>query len=208
LEAGARIEALRERGDHRLDPVRFRFIEVLARRAAQHEGEARRFLDDRLATLLEAYGDKPETSWSPQVPVATPEAPRHRGALAELLDHIGELPVPNPIDRAIDGAMPRVPPGMSPLADLKALSHFRDTWSKLRTHRRLLQSLASVPKNAGPLNSHHLVHQSLTLMLELSPAYLNRFMRYVDTLMWFDQVNRGDTGAGKGRTTRPAGRSK
>ena len=57
MDAGAMIDAWRERGDHRLDPVRFRFIEALARRAAAHRGEARRILDDKLAKLLAAYGE-------------------------------------------------------------------------------------------------------------------------------------------------------
>ena len=43
--------------------------------------------------------------------------------------------------------------------------------------------------NAGPLNSHHLVHRALLLMRELSPEYLNRFMSYVDSLLWIDQAN-------------------
>jgi hypothetical protein len=48
--------------------------------------------------------------------------------------------------------------------------------------------LATVPKNAGPLNSHHLVHQSLTLMRELSPEYLTQFVSYVETLSWLDRA--------------------
>jgi hypothetical protein len=69
---------------------------------------------------------------------------------------------------------------------LKALAHFRSTWARLSADRRLTQSQALVPENAGPLNSHHLVHRSLTLMRELSPEYLSRFMSYVDALLWID----------------------
>ncbi len=54
-EAGAVIEAWRACGDHRFDPVRFRFIEALAGRAANHRGEARRILDDKVSALLAAY---------------------------------------------------------------------------------------------------------------------------------------------------------
>ncbi|PKO55269.1 MAG: hypothetical protein CVU28_06990, partial [Betaproteobacteria bacterium HGW-Betaproteobacteria-21] len=43
------IGGLRARGAARFDPVHFRFIESLARRAAAHGGAARRELDRRLA---------------------------------------------------------------------------------------------------------------------------------------------------------------
>ena len=60
-----------------------------------------------------------------------------------------------------------------------------------------------MPKNAAPLNSHHLVHRSLTLMRDLSPEYLDRFMSYVDALLWLDQAN-----APRGDSDRKAGRGK
>ena len=46
------FDALRECGAQRLDPVRFRLAESLARRAGAHAGAARRVLDDKLAVLL------------------------------------------------------------------------------------------------------------------------------------------------------------
>ena len=100
---------------------------------------------------------------------------RHRGALAELVDHIAPACV-----------------APSATAELKTLGYFRSTWSRLSAERRLTQSLATVPENAGPLNSHHLVHRSLMLMRELSPEYLHRFMSYVDALLWVDRVNGGN----------------
>jgi hypothetical protein len=57
FDAGAALAALRERGRDRADPVRFRFIEAMARRAGAHGGDARRMLDERIAQLLAAYGD-------------------------------------------------------------------------------------------------------------------------------------------------------
>ena len=40
------------------------------------------------------------------------------------------------------------------------------------------------------------VHQSLVLMRELSPGYLERFVAHVDALMWLDQLHSSGT-AGK-----------
>ncbi|WP_307704187.1 DUF2894 domain-containing protein [Variovorax paradoxus] len=187
------LAAWRTRGEDRVDPVRFRFMEALARRAAPHHGEARRILDAKLAPLLAAYGDRLEEAQRMGNPAAAggtgakQQASSARGPLAELVDHIARhAPAPG------DGAAANgVVPGLAPAPELKTLSYFKSTWSRLSADRRLTQSLAKVPENAGPLNSHHLVHRSLLLMRELSPEYLNRFMTYVDTLLWVDQANAG-----------------
>lgn len=166
------LDAWRERGAHRLDPVRFHFIETLARRAADHGGEARRLLDEKVATLLAAYGEDLEKT--PDAETAGVDR-LARGPLSELTGYLAQ-----------QGASERMDPATN---ELKVLPFFRSTWSKLSAERRLTQSLAKLPQNAGPLNSHNLVHQSLTLMRELSPEYLNKFVSYVDALLWVDQAN-------------------
>lgn len=168
------IDALRARGDHRFNPVRFRLIEALARRTVVHEGEARRILDARLAQLLEAYGeDLAKGAARKAVAVTEPVLPP-RSELAALVDHISQQVL-------VRGDGPTAPEGQT-------LNYFRSVWTRLSAERRLTQSLEKVPTNAGPLNSHHLVHQSLTLMRDLSPEYLHRFMSYVDALFWVDQA--------------------
>ncbi|MCR6475895.1 DUF2894 domain-containing protein [Variovorax sp. ZS18.2.2] len=168
----ATLGAWRERGAHRLDPVRFHFIETLAKRAADHGGEARRILDEKVTALLAAYGEDLEKIPDAEVVAGERSA---RGPLAELTDHLVRHASSERMDPATN--------------ELKVLPFFRSTWSKLSAERRLTQSLAKLPQNAGPLNSHNLVHQSLTLMRELSPEYLNRFVSYVDALLWVDQAN-------------------
>jgi hypothetical protein len=168
------IDALRQRGAERLDPVRFRFIEAMARRAATHEGEARRLLDERLERLLAAHGVALANLEAPRkkMPPAAPAA----GGLADLLAHVAER------TGVAEGTARSA-------ADLKSLRYFRSTWSRLSADRRLNQSQAKVPENAGPLNSQHLVHRAITLMRDTSPDYLNRLMSYIDTLSWIDQAN-------------------
>lgn len=169
------IEALRARGEHRVDPVRFRLIESMARRSAAHDGEARRLLDARLAQLLAAYADEVarrgrDTTDETQEAVR----PSPATALSALNMHLARV-------ASLPGERPTAPEGPT-------LTWFRQVWTRLRAERRLVQSLEKVPTNAGPLNSHHLVHQSLTLMRDASPEYLHRFMGYVDTLFWLDQA--------------------
>ena len=50
------------------------------------------------------------------------------------------------------------------------------------------QALAHVPPQAGPLNSSHLVYRALLLMRETAPEYLQRFVPYVDALLWLEQM--------------------
>jgi Protein of unknown function (DUF2894) len=188
----ATLGAWRERGAHRLDPVRFHFIETLARRAADHGGEARRVLDEKVTALLAAYGGDLEKMPDAQATAVKPPA---HGPLAELTAHLAQHASSERMDPATH--------------ELKVLPFFRSTWSKLSAERRLTQSLAKLPQNAGPLNSHNLVHQSLTLMRELSPDYLNRFVSYVDALLWLDQANApASTDAPRAESGKKTARSK
>jgi hypothetical protein len=175
-EGANAFDALRERGVHRLDPVRFRLAEALARRATAHAGAARRVIDDKLAALMAALAGSPRQAGAER------SAGRAPGGLAQLVDHASRqkcAPVLEPAGPA-RGTHAVAPP---------ALHFFKRTWSRLSADQRLAQSRASLPDNAGPLNSHHLVHRSLTLMRELSPDYLEHFVGYVDALQWVEQAN-------------------
>lgn len=178
------IDALRARGDGRIDPVRFRLIEAVARRSAGHEGEARRILDDKLDRLLRAYGETVDRH------------ARAAGAL-DAIDAVSSSTSP----AALAGLLERLGPQPS-TASVETLDYLRDTWSRLSAERSLTQSLATVPENAGPLNSQQLVHRSLMLMRDLSPAYLHRFMTYVDALLRLDQGlgSVAPAGSGSART--------
>jgi len=84
-------------------------------------------------------------------------------------------------------------PGAMPGRDVQAddptmLQYFRRTWTRLSADQRLAQSQSSLPENAGPLNSQHLVHRSLAQMRELSPAYFDRFIAHVDALLWMERA--------------------
>jgi hypothetical protein len=188
------LDAWRQRGADRLDPVRFRFIEAMARRAAAHEGEARHILDERLAQLRVAYGAVVDQASRKKKAAAPPPEP---SGLTELLAHITQQTAPVIDTTTASGGAPQ---GAS---DLKSLRYFRSTWSRLSADRRLTQSQAKMPENAGPLNSQHLVHRAITLMRDVSPDYLNRLMAYVDTLSWIEQANASTPPPA---ATRPEGR--
>jgi hypothetical protein len=183
-EARATLDAWRQRGADRLNPVRFQFIAALERRAAGHSGAARRILDARLRALLDAYAIDLEraNASTAQTDAVAASASTSNGAvhetLAGLIEHIARH-------------APAVHDRTASYPELPALEYFREVWAKVRTETQLRQSLAQVPGNAGPLNSSSLVHRSLSLMRELSPEYLKQFLSYVDTLSWLEQMPGG-----------------
>jgi len=184
-EPGTVIALLREQGADRFDPVRFHFIEALARRTAEQRGAAREILDGRLAKALADYGERfKQAAGEPDTLVAEEPVP-DGSPLAELLSLIGQQ-TPEDQEGSLDkiGMRQAEAPG-----ELKSMRYFRSTWSKLSVDKQLAQALEKAPENAGPLNSHHLVLQALQQMRDISPDYLKRFMSYVDALFWLDQAD-------------------
>jgi uncharacterized membrane protein SirB2 len=75
--------------------------------------------------------------------------------------------------------------GEAPMADeLPSAHRFRQAWASGRTQDQVARAAQRKPLNAGPLNSHGLVLQSLELMEELSPHYLQHFVMHVEALQW------------------------
>jgi hypothetical protein len=70
---------------------------------------------------------------------------------------------------------------------------FRKTWSKLYSDRLVARAMKERPENAGPLNSEMLATRSLFIMRQLSPSYLNRFVSYIDTLLWLERTGEENT---------------
>lgn len=233
--ARAQIEALRARGAERFDPVGLCFIETLAARAASHGGAARRVLDQRLAQALAEYGERfaraerdardaleagatrfPESAEALRQHfeaadfgqlhrrLAQLDAQHGRGPLAELLAYIAR----HAADEVSAAAAADTGASTEPRGELKALRHFRSTWSRLSVERQLAHAFAQAPQNAGPLNSHFLVLQALRQLRDVSPGYLEPFISYVDALLWLEQADGGHSPSQKNaaRTERGARR--
>ncbi|KVT82041.1 DUF2894 domain-containing protein [Burkholderia territorii] len=183
----ATLDAWREQGADRLDPVRFHRLDALEKRAAALDGDARALLDARLETLLEGFAQivsrAGETAVASETVQANAPARSLLGGLVEQLARDAQA------DRR----------GIDP----ELIDYFRTTWSKVRTEQQYRQSLDQVPRNAGPLNSNSLVHRSLATMRELSPEYLQQFLSYVDALAWLE-----DLAGGGGQPEKEAPRAK
>ncbi|BEV48711.1 MULTISPECIES: DUF2894 domain-containing protein [Burkholderia] len=175
----AMLDAWREQGADRLDPVGFHRIDALERRAAVLDGAARALLDVRLATLIDGFAKRVARDDDAEAPRETVQAATSvpaRGALAALVEGFAR-------DAQADRR------GLDP----ELIDYFRTMWSKVRTEQQYRQSLDQVPRNAGPLNSNSLVHRSLATMRDLSPEYLQQFLSYVDALAWLEDLAGGGT---------------
>lgn len=119
-------------------------------------------------------------------------------ALRALVDRLG---------RTGDAPGAPAPHGVALPLPLKAVSAFGPTWTRLRAERRLREALEQVPAQAGPLNSSQVVHRALRELHALSPAYLDAFVRHVDTLLWLEQsAGLGEARPGTAARGRPGSR--
>ena len=208
----ARLAARREAEAHRADPAAFLALEALARRTAGQPERIRQLLLARLEAAVARYearlaswpdkaaaerAGQPKPSPSPAArplvgrtpPLAAaaraPVPGTPRGALGLLADGLAQRGRAAPEDGP---PLLATAEGQSRPPELKALRRFRGTWSRLSAQQRLREATAQVPAQAGPLNSHHLVHRALALMQQLSPGYLEHFVGHVDALLSIEQL--------------------
>lgn len=206
----AMIASLRTAGAHRFDPVRLHYIEVLAKRALAQQGSVRRILEAKLAQALAAFRERFDLAQQDAreaVAQNVQQYPHTAKDLQQLFDSgdfkslkglIGKLKANEQCaslsalvhrleQHSVDNVEVRLEGNAGSRSELKSIRKFRNTWSKLSVDKQVAKALEQAPKNAGPINSHMLVLRSLTLMRDISPDYLNRFMSYADTLLCLDQ---------------------
>ncbi|KAA8921559.1 hypothetical protein CEK64_01510 [Xanthomonas sontii] len=214
IAATDRLAAWRAEHAERLDPLRFRFLEALARRTEAQQGKARELLEQKLSALLDAYAatlamaqqnaaDAAMRAHQPgplgallaQYRPATAAATAGSGQDTDVGAHEDADTETSKATDAIDAdaAAPSHAPAASAAArlaapQLPAVEDARRLWTELRSRSQLRQSLQPAPADAGPLNSGVLVHRALALMRTLSPGYLQHFLSYVDALSWLQQL--------------------
>lgn len=212
-----RLAALREQGAERFEPVQFHYLDSLAQRLAalpeppigtqdklgaqlaEYEGalhQARETLQrageptdnpDQFRPLLRRR--QPVTP-SPFAPLqqaysnapADDDNPEEGNTLAGLLKQ-QEAQV-----LADNGASTPPPPPRQ--RELSALRQLRSQRQAHQARQRIDDAITQTPSDAGPLNSHRLVTRSIETLRELSPAYLEHFVQYLDTLMSLEKLAR------------------
>ena len=194
----AAVEAGCAQGAALVDPVRFRVIEAMARRAGAQQGEARALMVRRVEAMLDELA---AVTTPPRAAEATEPDARQAtlAGLSALVNRLGRSsasrvlssspdPLPNAVRKA-DAPPPSPLSRTATMQPLKAVTAFKSTWSRLRADTRLREALAQVPAAAGPLNTSQLVNRTLQAMRDVSPEYLDAFMAHVDTLQWLEQAS-------------------
>ena len=212
----ARLETLREQGAECFDPVQFRYLASLAQRLDAFLPQPPIGSQDKLGTQLAAYEaafnqaretlqrageptDNPAqfrrqlrrlnqpTQPSPFAPLqqaysAAPvdDSPEEKNTLAGLLKQ-QETQV-----LADNGASAPPPPPRQ--RELSALRQLRSQRQAYQARQRIDDAITQTPSDAGPLNSHRLVTRSIETLRDLSPAYLEHFVNYLDTLMSLEKI--------------------
>lgn len=205
----AALVSLRNAGAHHFDPMRLHYLETLAQHTTNQAANVQRLLNTKLAQALADFKTRFEMARAQAVDAIARTAvqdPQAQVGLQRLLDagdfaevrrsvkalsaHPARESLTNLV-RSLEQAAPEKAPSgfeatLGARRELKSVQKFRNTWSKLSVDRQVTQALHLAPDQAGPINSHMLVLRSLTLMRDISPDYLNRFMSYVDTLLSLD----------------------
>ena len=204
----ARLAAWRGQGVDRVDPLRFAWMEALARRAAHHDGAVRQRLDARLHELADAYAALLADHVEAMPPRRADESP-----LRQLLAQFDDAPRLGTATRAASVAQTGEPSPAIDAAPMPVLDEFRQLWSRIRIDGLLRQSLESLSEDAGPLHSSVLICRAMMLMREVSPEYLQHFIAYTDVLTWMESPGgdadaasavRKPARAGGGRRKKPA----
>jgi hypothetical protein len=72
----------------------------------------------------------------------------------------------------------------------KSFHLFKETWAKQYADALVTHAIKNRPEDPGPLNGQMLATRSLAAMRNLSPSYLNRFVAYIETLLWLQQADK------------------
>lgn len=172
------LASLRSQGAQGFDPVRFHYLETLYARMQTQHGALRQALEDKLQAALrdyaELYGQAPKTL-AADVVRRQAAKPSPLAGLNRYLESASQ----HGMDDGLDVGAPRS-------GELKSVREFKRTVAKQQAQDQVLRAVEMGPENAGPLNSHMLVLRSLSLMRELSPDYLQRFLSHAGALLWLD----------------------
>ena len=194
------LDAWREQGADRLNPLDFHYLQALQRRIATHDGDARQVLEEKLSTHIADYAAELERTASRTAGSRSVISPTALAALGQELDLRATA-------RNMRTSTSTSTEPSQALAEMAVLHDLRKLWSRVHTRSQVRRSLQPSPENTGPLNSSHLVHRSLTLIRETSPGYLQHFLSYVDALSWLQQLNDHGVLAAKGTTPAVSGKA-
>ncbi|MFP3977505.1 DUF2894 domain-containing protein [Marinobacter sp. KMM 10035] len=191
------LEDLRNSGADQMNPVRFRYLEALAMRL-----EAKGLQHTRHWQKLEQAVADYKTRF--EVPQQSTQAIETRASslLSALLDRLNQTqsaPQTQPqstLEQLVFGVSeegseaPQRAATANPRQPLKAMTRASADRGEQALQDRVRNAIEQAPEDAGPMNAHRLVSLAMAEMQRLSPEYLNRLVKYTDTLMALERLGR------------------
>ncbi|MBK1885084.1 DUF2894 domain-containing protein [Marinobacter sp. DY40_1A1] len=191
------LEDLRNSGADQMNPVGFRYLEALALRleakGLQHTPHWQK--------LEQAVADYKTRFEVPQQSTQAIEtlAPSPLSALLDKLNQTQSAPQTQPrstLEQLVFGApeegseAPQRAAAANPRQPLKAMTRASADRGEQALQDRVRHAIEQAPEDAGPMNAHRLVSLAMAEMQRLSPDYLNRLVKYTDTLMALEKLGR------------------
>ncbi len=204
----ADIETMEEQGHDQFDPVRFQFIKSLVRRSTKERSAVASILQQKALSALNDYRTRQSRADNTADPHLGEKDDSEENPLRALLSTLelrasnseqglqsGELSLTDflrqqekEVMTSIGGKPAKQSERASP-EELSSVRLFRESLVKLNSDKLVTRVISEGPENPGPLNPQALVIKSLAAMRELSPDYLNRFVSYMDTLLWLEDAS-------------------
>ena len=200
------VAALEDSGAARFDPVRFRYIQGMAKRSRQQDDAVASLVVEKAWEALRAYQssfDRESAAVEALLEKLAQELPHMTEHLENLFQSCdfkairrlaGRRQEPETVDsfaalihQLQSTANDRSSEPTNNYPELKALQHHRDALRQQHAERLVSHALKDAPEGAGPLNPQKLALRSLAIMHDISPAYLGQFVSWAETLFWLEQ---------------------
>lgn len=207
----AALAELEASGASHIDPVRFRYLQTLAIRSTEQHARVASYLEQQAWRALHEYevrvvAQREQAARSVEELAARHHKPSAGDSLGAL---IRQLEANEGDDDAAHAQPVRDESHAGPQADVSQQASVSDVIAPVGTQLRELKTahtvrealqqqhadnlvsraLLEAPESAGPLNPQKLALRSLAIMREHSPAYLGRFVSYVETVFWLEEVD-------------------
>ena len=89
------------------------------------------------------------------------------------------------LNKAVDAEMAQL---ARPMNELESVRRYRESWVRINSDKLVTRAVEEGFDDPGPLNQEMLATRSLSIMREISPAYVNHFVSYVETLLWLEKA--------------------
>lgn len=183
--AQASVEALEASGAANFDMLRFHYLKAFQRLALKLPPSMARRLQQRIVSQAESLAtrmaQRNARTLNKDAPEPEGHRPPQRSPLAALIQHLHDLNHDTEDQATTPSATQSAP-------ELKSVRRFRESLRRRQSEKAVARAVAERPENPGPLNPQMLMIRSLALLRDLSPAYVNRFVTYAESLLWLEDT--------------------